>query len=152
MPISQARVARRDRAGETLDRVFIGAIAACVAATLLLVLAGIHGHATLPAVDLVVDTVALVACALVTALAWTRFREHGVIAALYHAAAFLALAVAYGLDPCSTASSTAAPSRARPSPRASRRWCSRWRSWAPRSSSWSLESSRDGGRMGGAPP
>ena len=47
-----------------------------------------------PAIDLVIDTVALVACATLTALAWARFRESHVVAAVYHAGAFLALAVA----------------------------------------------------------
>ena len=58
---------------------------------------GAHGHAVLPTVDLVIDTVGLVVCAMLTALAWARFRERHVIAAIYHAAAFQALAVAYGI-------------------------------------------------------
>jgi len=98
LPVLQAKLARPYWAGETLDRLFMLAIAACVAATLLLLVAGVHGHAILPTVDVVVDTVALVACASLTALAWARFRERRVIAAVYHAAAFQALAFTYGID------------------------------------------------------
>ena len=58
---------------------------------------GIHGHEVLPSVDLVLDTIAMVACVVLTALAWARFRERHVIASSYHAAAFLALAVAYAI-------------------------------------------------------
>jgi len=90
--------ARPYRAGETLDRLFVLAIAACVAATTALLVLGVHGHAILPTVDVMVDTVALVARATLTALAWARYRESRVVAAVYHAAAFLSLAVAYGID------------------------------------------------------
>ena len=97
LSVSPGTFARPSRAGETLDRLFALAIAVCVIATLLVLLPGIHGHAILPTLDLVLDTVAFVACASLTALAWSRFRERKVIAAAYHAAAFLALAVAYGI-------------------------------------------------------
>ena len=73
------------------------AIGACVVATLLVLLPGVHGHAIMPTVDLVIDTVAAVVCISLTALAWARFRERHVIVAAYHASAFLALAVAYGI-------------------------------------------------------
>ena len=43
------------------------------------------------------DTVALVACSTLTALAWARYREYRVIAAAYHASAFMALTAAYGM-------------------------------------------------------
>ena len=92
-----AALARANRAGDGLDRLFALAIVVCVAATVLVLVPGIHGHVVLPTVDLVMDTIALVACAALTALAWARFRERRVIAAVYHAAAFLALAVAYGI-------------------------------------------------------
>ena len=92
-----AALSRPNRAGDGLDRLFALAIVVCIAATVLVLVPGIHGHVVLPTVDLVMDTVALVACAALTALAWARFRERRVIAAVYHAAAFLALAVAYGI-------------------------------------------------------
>ena len=88
---------RADRPGGTLDRLFIYAIVICVAATVIVLLPGVHGHVVLPTADLVLDTIALVACVTLTALAWARFRESRVIAAVYHAAAFLALSVAYAI-------------------------------------------------------
>ncbi len=88
----------RSRSGATpLDRLFAVAIVGCVAATLLMLVAGIHGHAILPTIDLVMDTIGLVVCAALTTLAWARYRERRVIAAVYHAGAFQALAVAYGV-------------------------------------------------------
>jgi signal transduction histidine kinase len=93
-----AAFVRPYRAGETLDRLFVLTIAACIAATMALLVLGVHGHAILPTVDVVVDTVALVACASLTALAWARYRESRVVAAVYHAAAFQSLVVAYGID------------------------------------------------------
>jgi signal transduction histidine kinase len=81
----------------SLDRLFAAAIALCALATVLVIVAGIHGHAILPTVDLVMDTIAAVVCLALLALAWARFRERQVISAAYHAAAFLALAVAYGI-------------------------------------------------------
>lgn len=97
LPVLPEAFARPNRAGTTLDRLFRLAMAACAAATSLLLVPGVHGHAILPTVDLVLDTVALVAFASLTALAWARFRERRMIAAVYHAAAFQALAVAYGI-------------------------------------------------------
>ena len=83
--------------GPKLDRLMILALAVGIASTVLVLLPGVHGHAIVPAIDLVIDTVALVACATLTALAWARFREGHVIAAAYHASAFLALAAAYAI-------------------------------------------------------
>ena len=71
-------------------------VAGCTALTLLILVPGIHGHAVLPTVDLVLDTTSLVIFVALVSLAWARFRESHVIVAMYHAAAFLALAVAYG--------------------------------------------------------
>ena len=88
----------RSRLGASpLDRLFVAAIVGCIAATVLMLVSGIHGHAILPTIDLVIDTVGLVVCAALTTLAWARYRERRVIAALYHAGAFQALAVAYGI-------------------------------------------------------
>ena len=80
-----------------LDRLFGLAIAVCILVSLLVVVPGVHGHAILPALDLVLDTIAAVVCVTLTTLAWARFRERHVIAAAYHAAAFMALSVAYGI-------------------------------------------------------
>ncbi len=97
LPVVPGAGARPSDAGDTLDRMFGLAIGACVVATLLVLLPGVHGHAIMPTVDLVIDTVAAVVCISLTALAWARFRERHVIVAAYHASAFLALAVAYGI-------------------------------------------------------
>jgi len=88
---------RPSQASTPLDRLFGAAIIVCFLVTLLVVFPGIHGHAILPALDLVLDTIAAVVCIALTALAWARFRERHVVAAAYHAAAFLALSVAYGI-------------------------------------------------------
>ena len=99
---ADTRVQRSGRAawapaGPNLDRVLILALAIGTASTMLVLLPGVHGHASVPAIDLVIDTVALVACMTFTALAWARFRESHVVTRLYHAGAFLALAAAYGI-------------------------------------------------------
>jgi len=98
--LSQRQQARFDVPfldGLGLDRLLILTLVVGVASTLLVILPGVHGHAIVPAIDLVIDTVALVACATLTLLAWARFRESHVIAAVYHAGAFMALTAAYGL-------------------------------------------------------
>jgi signal transduction histidine kinase len=88
----------RSFAGATLlDRLFVVAMAGCVLVTVLVLVPGIHGHGIQPALDLSLDTIAAVVCIALTALAWARFRERQVIAAAYHAAAFLALSTAYGI-------------------------------------------------------
>ena len=85
--------ARRDG---RLDRLFAAAIVVSLAATVLVLVQGTFGHAVLPTVDLALDTTAFVVCTVLTVLAWSRFRENRVIAAVYHAAAFGVLAIAYG--------------------------------------------------------
>ena len=90
----------RDRAsrGEPdLELLFRASIVVCLAATVVILLPGVHGHAAVPAVDLILDTIALLVSAILTGLAWARFRERNESVAIYHAAAFLALAVAYGI-------------------------------------------------------
>jgi signal transduction histidine kinase len=89
--------AQPSRSGAALDRLFWLAIGVCACFTLLVLAQGIHGHGIQPAVDLVLDTIAMVVFTALTTLAWARFRERQVIAASYHAAAFMALAVAYGV-------------------------------------------------------
>jgi signal transduction histidine kinase len=81
----------------SLDQVMLLVVALCAVSTVVVLLPGIHGHAIVPAIDLVIDTIALVACSTLTALAWARYREGQVIAAAYHASAFMALTAAYGV-------------------------------------------------------
>ncbi len=82
---------------ESVDRFYVVAVVTGIAATIVMLVLGIHGHVIVPTADLVMDTVTLVVCTMLTALAWARFRESQVIAAAYQAAAFAALAVAYGI-------------------------------------------------------
>ncbi len=66
--------------------------------TLVVVLVpNLHGHAVAPAVDLVLDTTAMIVSGSLTALAWVRYRERREPIALFQASAFLTLAVAYGV-------------------------------------------------------
>jgi signal transduction histidine kinase len=95
--IAIGRLYRLPGLGTPLDRLFVAAIAVCVAASAYVAVTGIHAHAILPAVDLVLDTIAAVVCIALTTLAWARFQERQVAAAVYHAAAFLALATAFGV-------------------------------------------------------
>lgn len=88
---------RPSGASAPLDRLFWVAVAVSLIVSTLVVVPGIHGHAILPALDLVLDTIAAVVCIALTALAWARFRERQVVAAASHAAAFMALSVAYGV-------------------------------------------------------
>jgi signal transduction histidine kinase len=84
-----------DGASSALDRLFRAAVVVCLAFTLLIVVPGIHGHLVAPAADLMLDTIAMIVCIALSTLAWARFRERQVVAAAYHASAFLALFVAY---------------------------------------------------------
>jgi signal transduction histidine kinase len=102
--LSLATSARADMARERpsrerpdLELLFRASIVVCAAATVVVLLPGVHGHAAAPAVDLILDTIALLVSTLLTGLAWARFRERSEPVAIYHAAAFLALAVAYGI-------------------------------------------------------
>ncbi len=93
----RAASASHARVVVSVDRIYVVAILVSIAVTVLILVPDIHGHLIVPTVDLVMDTIALVVCTMLTALAWARFRERHVIAAVYQAAAFLALAVAYGI-------------------------------------------------------
>ena len=95
--VRAATARRRLRAVEPVDGLYVAAILICVAATVVVLLPGTDAHLILPTVDLVMDTVALVVCSMLTAVAWARFRESQVLTAVYQAAAFLALAVSYGI-------------------------------------------------------
>ena len=97
LPLRGFSIERSSLPAGAFDRLFPLSIAVGTAATLLVVVLGIHGHAVLPTADLVLDTVALIVSGILTALAYARFRERQAIAAIYQAAAFLVLTVAYGL-------------------------------------------------------
>ncbi len=97
LPIPRATLARPLRPGDVLERLFRASMVVSIVATLVVLLPGVHGHAVLPTVDLVLDTIALIVSVMLTLLAWARFRERRVMGAVYHAAAFLALAMAYGI-------------------------------------------------------
>lgn len=91
---SSAR-ARSGSEQDGLDRMLLLVVIACTGITLLLV-AGVHGHALLPALDLVIDTVALIVSGSLTAMAWIRFRGRRLPLAALQAAGFMALAIGYG--------------------------------------------------------
>ncbi|MCU0479497.1 MAG: histidine kinase, partial [Chloroflexi bacterium] len=97
LPIPRATLVRPRRRDEVLERLFRASVAVCVLVTLMVLLPGVHGHAVMPTVDLVLDTVALLVSVMLTLLAWARFRERRAMVAVYHAAAFLALSMAYGI-------------------------------------------------------
>ena len=88
----------RITAGERPDVVLRVSLFVLVALTAIVALApGIHAHMVAPAVDLAMDTTAAVVSISLTALAWVRYGDRREPIALYQAAAFLALAVAYGV-------------------------------------------------------
>src|SRR5690349_2745442 len=89
--VATSRVARRAR----LD-VFLALTVATlgVGTAALLLFPQIRGHVVAPAVDLVLDTVALVVTASVAILLWARYRERRQTIAVFQSAAFLVLAVA----------------------------------------------------------
>ncbi len=96
--LSAMKASARPSGSDTaLDRLFWLAVVLCGIATLLVLGGSIHGHEAQPAPDLVLDTVAMIVFTALTTLSWARFRERQVVAAAYHAAAFMALAVAYGI-------------------------------------------------------
>jgi signal transduction histidine kinase len=97
LPIAQVTPARPRGADNAPERLFTASVAVCVLATIAILLPGVHGHAVMPTMDLVLDTIALLVSLMLTALAWARFRERHEVVAVYHAGAFLALSVAYGL-------------------------------------------------------
>jgi signal transduction histidine kinase len=83
---------------DRLDLALWGAvIVGAVTTVALLAIPDFHGHIVAPALDLVLDSIALVVTALVSLLSWTRYRERGQPTALVQSAAFLALAIADGI-------------------------------------------------------
>lgn len=97
LAIARATAADPARADLLPQRLFRVTVVICLAATVAVLLPGVHGHAVAPTVDLVLDTVALLVSSILTGLSWARFRERGAMVAVYQAAAFFALAVAYGI-------------------------------------------------------
>jgi len=87
----------RSEASTPHDRVLRMVFAVCLLLSLPVAFRSVHGHAILPALDLVLDTTATVILIALMTLAWARFRERHVIAAAYHAGAFMALSTAYGV-------------------------------------------------------
>ncbi len=86
------------RAGSrSLDWLFRSVVLCGILVTSGMLLLGTHGHAAVPVLDLVLDTIAFFACVALTALAWARFRESVATAAIYHASAFMVLATGYGI-------------------------------------------------------
>jgi signal transduction histidine kinase len=84
--------------GERPDVVLRVSLLILVALTIVVALVpGIHAHMVAPAVDLAMDTTAVVVSISLTALAWVRYGDRREPIALYQASAFLALAVAYGV-------------------------------------------------------
>jgi signal transduction histidine kinase len=82
---------------DPLDVALGGAVVAGALGTLALIaLPDFRGHVNAPALDLAVDSVALMATAVVAVLSWVRYREGAQPIALVQAAAFLALAIADG--------------------------------------------------------
>lgn len=79
------------------DRVLRVVFVVCFLLSLPVAFHTVHGHAILPALDLVLDTTATVVLIALMTLAWARFRERNVIAAAYHAGAFMALSTAYAV-------------------------------------------------------
>lgn len=80
------------------ELVFRAAILVLATGTMGVILVpAIHGHVVAPALDLALDTAAAIIAGSLTLLSWVRFRERREVIALYQAAAFLGLAVAYSI-------------------------------------------------------
>lgn len=93
--------------GANFELVFRTTVVVLAAATVLVAFGHvIHGHTWAPGLDVAMDTTAMVITGLLAILAWVRFRERHDSFAFYHAAAYIALATAYGV---SVAVSTAFP-------------------------------------------
>ena len=93
------RLARsvRGAPGTGPDRVLRVSIIVLIGMTLVVaIVPTVHGHVVAPAVDLVMDTIAMVVCASLAVLSWIRFTGRRESIALYQAAGFFLLAIAYG--------------------------------------------------------
>ncbi len=83
---------------DLLDLALVAAvIGGAIGTYALLAVPAFHGHIVAPALDLVLDSIALVVTALVSALSWVMYRESRQPTALGQSAAFLALAIADGI-------------------------------------------------------
>ncbi len=107
-------VEHRARGHDGLDAVLVVALAILGAGAVVLVVAPqLPERVVAPALDLALDSIALVVTSTVAMLAWIRYRERNQAIALYQAAAFFVLAVTYlravidtvGVDPTAPLSS-----------------------------------------------
>ena len=78
-----------------VDKVLIGTAAVLAGATAtMLAIPSLQARVVAPALDLMLDSIALVVASSVTVLAWVRYRERREPFALFQSAAFLVLAIA----------------------------------------------------------
>lgn len=85
----------RDSRGERFDLILVGTIATLTLTTILMLVdPELRLRILAPALDLALDTVAVVVTCIIALLAWVRYRERHEPFALFQAAAFLALAIA----------------------------------------------------------
>jgi hypothetical protein len=80
-----------------LDRSLTLAMAALAVTLATGVVACVEVRIVAPGLDLVLDTLTTFVALAVVVLAWARFRDRGQRAALFQAAAFLVLAIGYGV-------------------------------------------------------
>jgi signal transduction histidine kinase len=80
-----------------LDRSLTFTVAVLAVTLAVGVVAGAEVRIVAPGLDLVLDTLTTFVALAVAVLAWARFRDRGQRAALFQVAAFLALAVGYGV-------------------------------------------------------
>ena len=93
---SVATAARHRQEPDRLDFALLATLGLFAAAVLgALIIPGYRLRIISPSLDLVLDSVALVATSLIASLAWLRFREGGYPFGVYQAAAFMGLAICY---------------------------------------------------------
>lgn len=96
-PAATGYDARRAPALDRLDRVLAITVAILVVTLAAGLLAGAEVRIVAPGLDLVLDTLTTIVALAVAVLAWARFRDRGQRAALFQAAAFVVLALTYGI-------------------------------------------------------
>ena len=91
-----ATAARHRQQPDRLDFALLATLGLFAAGVLgALIIPGYRLRIMSPSLDLVLDSVALVATSLIASLAWLRFREGGYPFGVYQAAAFMGLAICY---------------------------------------------------------
>lgn len=88
---------RLPRSTDRLDRALAITVVVLVVTLAAGLVAGVEVRIVAPGLDLVLDTLTTIVALAVAALAWARFRDRRQRAALFQAAAFLVLALAYGI-------------------------------------------------------